>query len=298
MTEFRDRGRTRRILAAVALSIAIHEIIALCFPKGAPQPAPVRVVAQRVTLEHPTPSPPPPPPAPRITPKPVPEILPTHEPRVVVHRPGRRSGGRKTKRRGGRPAPSHALAAVIPRTVATAPARKPAAASGAGSGSGGGKGAESGGAAGSAPGQGSGSSGEGTGGDAAPCGEVDLIGFGQTKYVKGKFYEPVRATIHYRDGHSETEAFPYPFVYASEAEDPWSRENLKKSEAELGIVRVQLPPPGFDRATLGPVIAEILAHTDPSGIKTWDDCPNAPPLDERVRPAPPPGPSELPSLPP
>lgn len=161
--------------------------------------------------------------------------------------------------------------------VAVAPSAAPAPAAAAPeSGTGGGIGAGSGSGAGSGNGTAGGTGGTGLGAVNAdvPCGYVEFIPVAPPRYVGGTAYERIRATIHFRDGHRESEVFPYPWVYPDgEQTDPWSQTNLRNNPQ--APVPAQLPPPGSNTARFPPLIRYILDHTTPTGHTSLPDC--APP---------------------
>jgi hypothetical protein len=103
-----------------------------------------------------------------------------------------------------------------------------------------------------------------------PCGFVDFRPVGPPRYEAGIAYERIRATLHFQDGHTESAAFPYYWVYPNaEQTDPWSATNLKRVDLS---VTLQFPPALFDRSTLEPVLAFLIAHTDALGYTTLKDC--------------------------
>jgi len=252
-----------RIIVALALAIALHEILLGLVHGPAPpsdreDTAVATVIAIATARATPTPAPTPPPtpvatPPPLVTPAPLPQVA------GRVH---------------GRPAKHRAGGAV--RLTATAPQGRHANPNAAGSGNG--KAAGSGdadlpGVGGGLAGNGAGESGNGNGAvnANAPCGVVEFLPYGSPHYDKGTAYEPVGATVTFPDGHKETSRFPYVWVYPDgEHTDPWSETNLKNPNYETTL---QLPPPGADRSTYPALIQYILAHTDERGYTDLPECP-------------------------
>jgi hypothetical protein len=125
-------------------------------------------------------------------------------------------------------------------------------------------------------GAGSGTGGSGAGAiDAdAPCGYVDFIPSESPKIVGNVAYETIRATVHYPDGHSDSEEFPYPWVYSDWMDtDPWSPINVRRSNT---VVFAQMPPPGSDTRRYNEVVRYILDHTNPNGSTVLQPCPGRP----------------------
>lgn len=266
------RYRDRAILA-LAASIAVHEIVTGVLP-GLAKPRDTEHEARttQLVLETPRPSP-----TPRPTPKPTPSPTPpppvTPPPRVtppphVTPAPVRQVAGRARgvptkKHGGGAPHVAHAHA-TAGRTVSTG---------GTGAGTGGGHGTAAGAAAGGLNGNGTGDQGTGNGAVNAdtPCGFVDFIPTRAPRYSNGTAYEMIKATVTFGDGHIQDARFPYEWVYPNgEQTDPWSDTNLRKSET---TVRLQLPPPGSNVASMDPLIQYILKHTGSDGLTDLPECP-------------------------
>ena len=143
---------------------------------------------------------------------------------------------------------------------------------GSGTGSNGGSG--SGTSGGSGPGSGGGNgSGVGGGGD-RPCGFVEFLPYAPNHWTGQHFEEPIQATVSYRDGHEEHVRFPYPWIYADDAQDPWSTQNSKNTDMSVPL---QFPPSGSDTSNYDPLLKYILAHTKQNGTTDLDDCPSPAP---------------------
>lgn len=125
---------------------------------------------------------------------------------------------------------------------------------------------------GAASGAGNGTGGDGTDADtASPCGYVEFIPDEAPRKAGSTWYEHVRATVHYPDGHTEDADFPYSWVYANAPDtDPWSPANLPNKDE---VVRAQLPPPGADTSGYSDVIRYVLDHTTPAGVTVLHECP-------------------------
>ena len=84
-------------------------------------------------------------------------------------------------------------------------------------------------------------------------------------------YETIRATVHFPDGHTASELFPYAWVYPDATNtDPWSPRNLRDPDFPA---RAQLPPPGTDLRRYPEVIRYILEHTRGDGTTVLQECP-------------------------
>jgi len=274
----RDEKFRSRILWALAISIALHEVAAGLWPRRDAPPREPTVVAERVTIRHarPTPKPTPPP-----TPRPTPQVTPaphvTLAPKIVVFAPAAKAAATPTRTFGGAAAPKH-IVHVTPPPVTPKPAPPVSLAEGTqagkqngGSGTGAGAGAGTGGLGGT--GTGSGTTGDGNGGDtnSSPCGIVNLIPIHVEYKGDGTSIQTVAVTVTLRDGEEQSGDFPYPFVYKSEKENPFVNE---AALSRGGGVLVQQPPPGSDVSKFPPTVQVVLAHTNPAtGTTTFPDCP-------------------------
>jgi len=214
-------------------------------------------------------------PTPRPTARPTP--VPTSAPVPVIRAtlaPVERAAPRAEVHAGGvsaaapralRPVVHHAI--TLPKAAgASGVARAPGSGDGAGSGSG----------TGDDTGSGAGNGGGGTGTGAitadAPCGYVEFLPDDKPRIVGNVSYETVRATVHYPDGHTNSDDFPYPWVYTDYMEtDPWSPMNVRRTDL---VAFAQLPPPGADTGRYSGLIRYILDHTNPNGSTVLQPCPH------------------------
>ena len=254
---------------AIAVSIALHEILAAFVPPLVPRAADRRERVERVTLARivrtPTPSPSP-------TPTPYHAIaavrsnsVPTTAPIVVPRPAGKAARKEPIKHLGAnRPKP--------PKTVNTKPIWDTVPlASGEGAGAGKGEGAGS--LAAGTNGSGTGSAGSGAGGGGAPCGAVDFSSRGPATYnAQSGFYERtnVTAIVHYADGSSESVPLDWTWRFKSEDLDPFN----PSSDAPMFF---QFPPVA-QRASEPPAVQYIMKNSKSyGGTKLNADCPNIPP---------------------
>ncbi len=231
-------------------------------PAAAP---PERIVASTVVLERAAP-----------TPSPTPRPRPTPPPAPVVHvtpAPAERAAPAALHHAGGvsaaAPRAEHPIvhrAVTRPKATGTSGvALAPGRGTGAGSGSGTGD------DAGSGAGDGSGGDGMGAVNADVPCGDVDFVPDDKPRIVGDVSYETIRATVHYPDGHQDSDDFPYPWVYADYMDaDPWSPLNVRKTTT----IAAQLPPPGSDTHRYPELIRYILDHTTPAGWTILQPCPH------------------------
>jgi hypothetical protein len=102
-----------------------------------------------------------------------------------------------------------------------------------------------------------------------PCGEVDLMPYETPTYRGVITFERVRATVHFSDGRTNVAEFPYAWVYANEADDPWSQRNIRNLHF---ITRAKLPPSGTNEEQYPDLIRYILDHTRPDGTTVLQAC--------------------------
>lgn len=289
-----DRGYVRRLIIALAAAVALHEILAGFWPYSSRQESADTVVAQRVTIERrPTPKPTPTPqPVLRETPPPSPPpATPRPRPTIVWHATqaaAPKAAGPKTERRGGEAAPLHRIIVarrptiVVP--VTPAPSRVAAGTpvqngravgiANGGAGTGAGPGTGTGGDNGASNGNGQGGSGNGTGSgaDTSPCGYVDFVP--DERRIKtlddGSQHVEVRISVHLRNGETVEDYLHWPFVYASESDNPFRHKELP--------ALLQFPPPGYNlEANQQPVTVFVVKHTGPNGRTTLPLCPGQKP---------------------
>jgi hypothetical protein len=253
-----------RLILALAISIALHEIAAGLVPRDliAGPPSHELIAAARVTRisVKPTATPTPRPPAPdrvkqrrtvvatRFRP------VPSSE-----QRPGRR---RATDR--------SASVAFRPTEFARS---KPLWDTNAGAASGSSTPAQLGGQG------GNGSGAAGSGNDATtgepPCGFVEFSDPHGSRYDRqtGGFYVDIRMSVHFADGSSQSLILDYPWYYASEAANPWSARNLKDPNFPT---RFQ-PPPVPKLVGEPPLVRYVIAHSTADGLTLLKDCPGPAP---------------------
>lgn len=262
-------------MLAFALAIAITEVAIGFFHQRPPDTRESVGPISTVVMERrpsptpaPTPRPTKPPPTPRPTLAPVPH--------VTIAAVAQRAAPKAHKPRGGTQSahvatPHHAK----PKNFAVPHARGGAGvavAPGAGSGNGAGDG--SGDANGGGAGNGTGGTGNGAVNADTPCGFVEFIPINAPKYTNGVASETIRATVHFPDGHAQSELFPYPWTYTNaEQTDPWSTTNLRRKDSIP--VYAQLPPPGSDPSRFPELIRYLLDHTQPNGATTLAECPRS-----------------------
>jgi hypothetical protein len=268
----RDRDR---MVVAVALAIAIHEVL-LGLVHGPARSNDTESEAQttRIVFETPRPTPTPHP-TPKPTATPHPTQPPTPEPRITppprstpapVQQVAGRAKGRPARRHGG--GAHKAIAKAATGTYAN----PKAAGAGTGTSTGHGSGNQPG-TGGGLGGNGNGDAGNGNGAFNAnsPCGFVDFRPHGAPRYSNGTATETIRATVTFPDGHTETAEFPYKWIYPNgEQSDPWSDTNLKKPDSPINL---QMPPPGSDINSYPPLIQYIIRHSDAGGFTDLPACP-------------------------
>jgi hypothetical protein len=262
-----------RLIVAVAVAIAFHEVLLGLLHGPAPQSdTDTGAITTQIVFEpSPTPRPAPKPtPTPRATPRPTPEPRLTPPPRSTPA-PVKQIAGRAK----GKPAPHHgggARKAVAKRSVTGTYANPNAGGVGTSVSVGIGTGAQPG-AGGGQGGNGNGNQGNGNGAVNAdtPCGVVEFKPTAAPKYNNGTASEPVEATVTFPDGHRESARFPYVWVYPDgEQTDPWSDTNLKNPNF---VTTLRFPPAGADPSVYPPLIQYILKHTDPQGYTNLQPCP-------------------------
>ncbi|HTU82798.1 MAG TPA: hypothetical protein VMF61_11750 [Candidatus Acidoferrales bacterium] len=254
------------MLLAFALSIAIHEVLAGLIPAQPPPQSRTETV-ERATIariEHrPLPIPPPRPPPRRAVRHA--RVIAVTEFHAVAHTTTGRQAPKAIVHHAGaaRPKP--------PKFGQTRPVWDlPVGGRGAGAGNGAGAGSVGNGGTGT----GAGDTGNGNGAAAGtqPCGFVEFSDPHGSKYDArtGGFWVDIRLTVHFPDGHSESQLLDYPFYYASEALNPWSDRN--RSNPAFPTL-FQTPPPQ-DAASEPPLVQYVMAHTTRDGYTLLKDCPS------------------------
>jgi hypothetical protein len=137
------------------------------------------------------------------------------------------------------------------------------------------------GAAGTSADNGSGIQGNGT--DATngdePCGFVtfsDPHGSHYDTRTHG-FWVDIRMSVHFADGSSQSMVLDYPWYYPSEADNPWSDQNLRDPNFPT---RFQ-PPPVDKAGGEPPLVQYVVAHSTPEGMTLLKDCPQPSPSPAR-----------------
>jgi hypothetical protein len=249
-------------LLAIALSIALHEILAGLVPATlARTNSPPEIVAHARMLRIAT--------RPSATPAPhraVRHVLVlTPLPRRVLARvPAARGAQHK------RTAPG--AAAPKPPAFSNSKPIWDVAAAGTSAGAGVGQSGNAGGAGGTA---GESTSGDGSAAGDEPCGYVDFSdphGSHFDPQTRG-FWVDIRMTVHFADGSSQATILDYPWYYPSEAANPWSQANLRDPNF---LPRFQ-PPPAAKAAGEPPLVQYVIAHSTPDGLTLLKDCPAATP---------------------
>jgi hypothetical protein len=275
-----QRPRTRMIVA-IALAVAIHEVVlSLMHVPSRPANSEEAAVTTKIVFETPRPTPrPTPTPKPTQPPTPPPRITPApHVTVAAIAQVAGRAKGHPAPHRGG--GARHAKAKA---KKATTYANPKAAGAGTGTSTGQGSG-DTPAVGGGLGGQGSGTSGNGNGSVNAdtPCGFVDFAPYEAPRYRNGTAYEPIQAKVTFPDGHTQSEKFPYPWIYPDgEQNDPWSDTNLRKAQSQVRPggeppeALLQLPPPGADTSNYPSLIQYILSHTDANGYTVLKPCPKA-----------------------
>lgn len=248
----------RRFILALALAVAVHEVLAGVIParRSRPQPTRTVVTVARVLriVRRPLP-----------TPKPVvrvKRIAPTvPRPRVIAP---------------ARPAPKAHIrrkASARPR-VKTKHHRKPVVhipMGGHGAGTSRVAKAPTGGASTGGTGTGERGAGTGTGGMPAahePCGYVDFLpnAAPTVDQSTGRIWEHIEMVVHFPDGSSQTVDLDYPWYYPNHATDPFFPENSSVPAT------FQFPPASL-RPGEPPLVLYVMAHTSPDGYTLLHDCP-------------------------
>jgi hypothetical protein len=124
-----------------------------------------------------------------------------------------------------------------------------------------------------AAGNGSGLQGNGT--DAVsgeePCGFVTFSDPHGSHYDPGThgFWVDIRMSVHFADGSAQSMLLDYPWYYRSEADNPWSDQNLKDPNFPT---RFQ-PPPSEKLGNEPALVQYVVSHSTPEGLTLLRDCP-------------------------
>ncbi|MGH7661295.1 MAG: hypothetical protein ACRENA_10335 [Vulcanimicrobiaceae bacterium] len=280
-----DPKYRRRLLIALALAVAVHEIVIgaggfLRFPEAREPSSPQRVILieRRVAVVTPAPTPTPTAP-PRVTPAPKRAVAAPRATMLARTRSGGSRGGPKleihTPKLVHHNTPMPVVRAteqpskkLIAQTGSGAtPAPGIGSSSGIGTGQGAGAGSQQG------PGGGTGGTGSGSQNSDAPCGEPLFYGLhAQFNPKDGSFDEAVRVQLRLSNGQTVTGEFHYPWHYASERENPFS-PNYGGSPDDA--IPAKLPPPGFDLSKEPLAVQLTLQKTLPNGRTLFQPCPTA-----------------------
>ena len=261
----------RRLILAVALAIALIEIVTIVIPRHSytltTQPKETITIAKLTRIEHravPTPKP-----KPKPTPKPIVHtkvIAQTHVKPTVVN-PGNPSRKQHVKRI------SQAAPTMRTHYHSKPAAHVPTGAQGAGTS----KNAKPLTGSVGTGGTGTGQSGQGQGTGGAPeahepCGYVDFIATGTPTVDRstGRVWEYIQMIVHFPDGSEQSVDLDYPWYYASDQQDPWSDYNEKLHPD--APVPFQFPPPS-QAANEGPLVQYVIKHTTPDGYTLLRPCP-------------------------
>ena len=269
ITRLAGNGR-RRLLLAFTLAIVLHAIVAafLRAPQQPIQQEPPTTEHVTITKRVPTPTPRP---VARITPQPHASIAA----RIAVYNPAPKAAAPVRTTHGGLAAHKHAVLAtppplpVHPRHVSFAQ-NTGAGSNNGGAGTGAGAGVGAGGDAGTGSGVGGIGSGNGSDASTQPCGYVEFT-LSHEEVRAGKEYDWVRILVHLRDGDTVTDELGWPFVYAGDADNPFSKQNENTPNFTMTM---QPPPPDYDLEGQQQE-ATVLAveRTGPDGYTLLDPCP-------------------------
>ena len=245
MAENRGRDDRRRLLAAFAIAVALHEAAALLVPTRPEPSPPERVIVERVSVTRFTPSPKPTPtPEPTPPPSPIAPRAPVTTPSVPIVPAAPLHLNAATELHSPAPSPP------TPNVAHTATGTEAVANTGQGS-----SGARA---------------GEDSGSGSEPCGAVYFTDLRGSRYddKTGEFMVDVRISVTFSDGRRESVILDYPFSYANEAADPWSPRNRIIPSFPTTM---QTPPPNLAK-TEPPLVRYVLAHSTPQGTTLLPPC--------------------------
>lgn len=104
-----------------------------------------------------------------------------------------------------------------------------------------------------------------------PCGSPVFYGIHAEYNGKdGSFNDTIRVILDTVGGLRLWGDFGYPWHYASEADDPFSRRSKTPSDAPIPA---QLPPPGFDVSNEPSAVQLTLMYTLKNGRTKFNACP-------------------------
>jgi len=250
-----DSDYRPRLTLAFVLAVTLHIIGSWFFPAQQHVPPQASILSERVIIAKRTPAP-----------KPLARV-------ELPARPASKAVAPLRKRHGGKASPHVHIVQIAPRAKphpVSLAKNKSRGVAGSGVGAATGLGVGSGGEGGVA----SGVEGNGLGdGATAPCGFVEFKPFRQE--TKGaKQYVWVQILVHLRDGEIIADDLQWPFVYAGDADNPWSARNAGNPDFQTVM---QPPPPDFNlEAEQAPATVLAVRQTGPDGFTMLKPCPGEP----------------------
>jgi hypothetical protein len=245
-----DDDYRSRLTIAFVLALGLHIVAFWFFPvqrRAAPEEG---TLAERVSIAKRNP-----------TPKPIVRINPQTRPAPKAFAPIR-------KRHGGKASPHKHVARIVPRAKPrpiSFAKNKGAGIAGLSVGATTGLGVGYGGA-----GRGIEDNGRGDGAT-APCGFVEFKPLRQEN-KGGKRYIWVQILVHLRNGEIIADDLQWPFVYAGDADNPWSARNVRNPDFQTVM---QPPPPDFNlEAEQAPATVLAIRQTGPDGFTLLKPCPD------------------------
>lgn len=252
----------RRLLLAVALSLAIIEIAVMLIPEHTytlqSEPIERITLAKLTRIEHrvkPTPKP---------TPKPVVHAKVIAQTNVQPHKISPAAPAEK------QPIKRVSSARPIVRTKFHSKPVRHVPVGGHGAGTSKKATAISGSVGTGGTGTGQSGSGQGAGGAPAahePCGEVDFAPNGNpTTDRTGRIWEYIAIIVHFPDGSEQSVDLDYPFFYNGESDDPFIK-------GHDNIPATFQFPPANQAPNEPPLVQYVVQHTDANGYTKLRDCP-------------------------
>jgi hypothetical protein len=257
--ELAEAESTRRLLLAIAISIALHEVFAGLVPAGLTRTTAGREIVTRAQIMRV---------AVRARPAPTPRPVAV----VVQLHPIESATPRSIQAPPGKAAPHVTRSATSVRVASTERSDSKPVWDAVAAGTRTGALAVANGKAG-APSFGSVQNGDGEAAPSgnAPCGFVtfsDPHGSQYDSRTRG-FWVDIRMSVRFADGSLQSLILDYPWYYPSEATNPWSDQNLKDPNFPT---RFQPPPP--EKSAAEPQLVKyVIAHSTPEGLTLLRDCP-------------------------
>jgi hypothetical protein len=248
--------------------LGLHLLISGFFPPQQQRAPQERIITERISVSKRKP-------VPKIIAhvKPAPRAYHTIVPRIVIYHPAPKAVAPIHKRHGGKASPHKHLVRIIPhatpRPISLAQNKSIGVTNG-GAGPANGLNEGIGGEAGSDTGQ----QGKGRSNAAdsatAPCGFVEFKPI-QQEMRKGQEVVWVQIIVHLRNGEILIDDLHWPFVYAGDADNPWSARNLRNPNFQTTM---QLPPPDFNlEAEQESATVLAVRQTGPDGFTLLEPCP-------------------------